>query len=436
MTATLSNDLFAGRYRLVSMIGRGGFSEVWKAEDGMAENTVVAIKIYAPNGGLDDYGISQFRGEYVMTSGLNHPNLLRVHYFDIYKGSPYLVMPFFERGSLNRVIQERGGQLTETEVAAVLKDVSAALAYLHSQQPSILHQDIKPDNILVTADDRCILMDFGISTRTRNTLRKQTSSNTSTSLTAAYAPPERFLANPFSNPCSDIFSLGVMLYELCTGDVPWQGYGGITLLKGAPIPELPDTYSEELNKLMRYCLQQDASKRPSAEDIYKAASCYLQNKSWYVSPPAQKQAMLYKQSKPAASKRVLFACIAALGLGAIALGGYKKLYAPTGAAVEQVAVLPDTNQLEEYLNLLSDRNVAITTREGWVPAITSFFSDSLATIVDEQEGIVVEEYSVDQLISYLLKSPAHQTVKINYRRLDPANKITSLSIEITPVSPM
>ena len=256
------NQIFAGRYRLIEKIGTGGFSVVWLSKDEMTENTEVAIKIFAPDKGLDQNGIKQFSREYAITAKLKHLHLLKPSHFSIFKGSPYLILPFCSKGSLQNVLDEKGS-LSEEEILNVIKDVANGLNYLHKH--NILHQDIKPDNILIDDDGRYMLTDFGISTRMRNTLKKATSNNHS--LTLAYAPPERYSAHPENTKAGDIFSLGVMLYELATGDVPWDGNGGVMLLKGAEIPKIPDTCSKELQDLVYKCMSKEKEGRPTAEEL-------------------------------------------------------------------------------------------------------------------------------------------------------------------------
>ena len=217
-------DIFAGRYQLQKLLGLGGFSEVWQVSDQMAENTVVALKIYAAGAGLDEDGIELFRREYSLTLPLNHKSLLKPTYFDIAEGSPYLVMPLCAKGSLTKKLF-REGTLPEAQLAVMMSNISDGLAYLHQRAPVVLHQDIKPDNVLITAKDDFLLSDFGISSRMRHTMMRSTRSTASSnSLTIAYAPPEKFTSRPRSMPASDVFSFGVMLYELCTNEVPWMGH--------------------------------------------------------------------------------------------------------------------------------------------------------------------------------------------------------------------
>ncbi|WP_372793716.1 protein kinase [Lutibacter sp.] len=255
-------QIFAGRYRLENKIGSGGYSEVWLAKDEMAGDTEVAIKIFAPDKGLDQNGIKQFSKEYIITAKLQHTNLLIAKHYDIHEGSPYLVMPYCSKGSLQNELFEKG-KLSEGAILQVLKDVVQGLHYLHNK--GILHQDIKPDNILINDDDRYMLTDFGISTRMRSTLKKATSTNSA--MTLAYAPPERYSANPENTKAGDVFSLGVMLYELATGDVPWGGDGGVMLIKGAEIPKIPNTYTKGFQDLVFACMSKDKEERPTTTNL-------------------------------------------------------------------------------------------------------------------------------------------------------------------------
>ncbi len=272
------DDVFGGRYKLTRKLGIGGFSEVWQAEDEMTEGTVVAVKIYAPEKGLDEYGLKQFRREYSLTQPLNHPHLLKASYFDIADGSPFLVMPYCSKGSVGHKLMEHQ-VLAEQEIADIVSQVGDGLAYLHSKD--IVHQDIKPDNILIDNDNDYLLTDFGISSRMRSTLRKATT--TSGALTVAYAPPERFDQNPQNTAAGDVFSMGVMLYELCEGDVPWMGSGGVSLLSGSKPPIISDKFSAELAKLIQSCLALRMQDRPTAAQLAASAKQYLRTGKWDIS---------------------------------------------------------------------------------------------------------------------------------------------------------
>ncbi|MGM0566528.1 MAG: protein kinase domain-containing protein [Bacteroidota bacterium] len=271
------NDLLLNRYRLIQLIGKGGFSVVWKAYDEITDVTL-AIKIYAPDKGLDERGVKQFVKEYKLMQPLNHSSLLKSTHYDLVPDmkAPFLIMPFCEKGSLSSKLMDED-VLSEQDTAKLMMEIGDGLHYLHRQEPSILHQDIKPDNILIGDDGRYLLTDFGISNKMRSTLKKSTVGYSA--LTVAYAPPEKYANKPIS-ASSDVFSLGVMLYECLTGDVPWGGDGGVMLLKGAYLPDLPDKYPDRLNQVIKACLVQEAEQRPTASQIAGIGKFYQENGHW------------------------------------------------------------------------------------------------------------------------------------------------------------
>ena len=264
-------QLFADRYDLIQLLGRGGFSEVWLAED-TKTNLRVALKIYAPGGGLDDDGVRLFRQEFAMVFELNHTNLLKPTYYDDYNRMPYLVLPYCERGSTESCI----GKMTEEEVWKFFRDVASGLAYLHSINPPMIHQDIKPDNIMISNDGMFLITDFGISTRVRSTLRKNADAGfenqgetnaTKSSGTLAYMSPERYSRDSRPIPESDVWSLGATAFELMTGRTPYNEFGGVLQLNGAEIPIVYGNYSDELKNLVENCLARDPKDRPTAQEI-------------------------------------------------------------------------------------------------------------------------------------------------------------------------
>ncbi len=252
------NILFAGRYRLLEYKGQGSFGEVWKTFDEFTGQEV-AVKIYIA---LDESGLKDFTSEYTVAYGLNHPNLIHANHFDVCERRPYLVMPYCSKGSAGSLI----GNADEATLWRFLHDVSAGLAYLHKQEPPLVHQDIKPHNVLITATDDFAITDFGISTRVRSTLQRS-SRNVTSGGTIAYMGPERFSSKPEPIKASDMWSLGASLYEMATGTLPFCGQGGSLQKVGADLPELGDEYSAELNAVMQACLSQEPWLRPTAEEL-------------------------------------------------------------------------------------------------------------------------------------------------------------------------
>ena len=267
------NDHFAGRYQLLELLGEGSSSEVWKAVDKLDEEAVVVLKIVVSEKEMGEEGILHLRQAFSRSRHLFHPHLLKAYHFDVWEGTPYLLMPFSSMETLADLVQEKG-PLQERQIALLLSQLGAALDALHSQEPSILHQDVKPENILVSQPDFFMLADLGIG-------GSDSPPKTGTaSTTAAYAPPESFDRTKKTAASGDIFSLGVSLYEACTATIPWNGAGGQALLKGGSAPSLPENYSAELNELLQACMSINKDKRPTAKELQRKGKHFLETGSW------------------------------------------------------------------------------------------------------------------------------------------------------------
>ncbi len=257
-----------GRYTLQEYKGSGSFGEVWLAHDNIVDADV-ALKIYVS---LNPAGISQFTDEYKTTANLSHSNLLTTKHFDVWERRPFLEMKYCGRGSADNLV----GNITETELWHFIHDVAAGLHYLHNLSTPIIHQDIKPDNIMLDEGGQFLITDFGISKQLRATIRKQ-SGRSDASGSCAYMGPERFSADPTPIKASDIWSLGASIYELAKGELPFYGQGGVMLKNGADLPELGDGWSTELNQTIQACLAKDPWDRPTAEQLEKYAESMLQS---------------------------------------------------------------------------------------------------------------------------------------------------------------
>ncbi len=283
-----ANDLFADRYILLKKIGMGGFAEVWKAK--RKEGSIIqAIKIFH---GIEDGDFEQAKAEFEQFYDLNHHRILKATDYGIYNSRPYLVMPFCEEGNALK----KAGQLTEKELAKVALDISSALAFLHGLESHIIHQDIKPDNFLIDNDSNFLLADFGISKQLKKSIRKSHKSGRRTeaidsisnsgTTPLAYRPPETF-ATEISNrkpiKASDVWALGVSLFELASDELPFGDFGGLTQIQGMTPPNLSKQFSEGFNSLLHSILAENPWERPTAEQIAKIAQNYLNTNSWTLS---------------------------------------------------------------------------------------------------------------------------------------------------------
>ncbi len=269
-----SGNNFADRYELTKQLGRGGFSEVWLAKDKLTD-VQVAIKIYAPGVGIDDDGISNFTKEFALVFEMNHSNILHPTHYDCYNRMPYLILPYCKNGSAFKFVTSNT-PLSEDECWKLIRDVAEGLAYLHEKTPPIIHQDIKPDNILISDENRYMITDFGISTRIRSTInRNRKNKEDDDAGTLAYMGPERFSSNPNPIMASDIWSLGATLYEILTGDVPFGNSGGLVQKNGAEIPIITQSYSDDLKNTIYTCISLDTWNRPTARQLADFASSHI-----------------------------------------------------------------------------------------------------------------------------------------------------------------
>lgn len=279
-----SDKLFDNRYRLLRALStEGGTADVWLALD---VNTIdgypqdedspsvidessgiqVAIKIYRPKNALDIEGEKRFREEFKITYNCHHSNLLQPTSFNIYQGVPYLVLPYCEKGSSEQFI---GQQLPKEKIWKFVLDVASGLERLHSNQPQIIHQDIKPANILIDDNGNFTITDFGISTRKSG--GQESDYYEDVSGTMAYMAPERFQSDADPIPQSDIWAFGATLCEILTGYVPFGENGGLNQANGSATMPTLSGMSADLKHLIQSCLQKDPAKRPTAQKIIEIA---------------------------------------------------------------------------------------------------------------------------------------------------------------------
>lgn len=267
------NSIFHDRYQLERLLGRGNFSEVWLAKDNKTQ-VEVALKIYAPATGLDDEGLNVLAREFSLVVNVNHKNLLKPLFYDTCDRKPYLVLPFCKNGSAMKYV----GKMNEQDAWRFIRDVASGIAYLHDHNPSIIHQDIKPDNVMVSDNGDFMITDFGVSTHVRSTLRKSMSSAFSSAGTVAYMAPERFGRDNTPIKANDVYSLGATVFELLNGDTPFGDEGGLLQMKGAEVPGLKGDYSAQLKRVVDRCLATDPWERPTAKQLEQWANSALEGK--------------------------------------------------------------------------------------------------------------------------------------------------------------
>ena len=261
-----AETLVAGRYRLLGRLGAGGMADVWCAGDTMLDRRV-ALKFLHERFAQDEQFVERFRREASAAAGLQHPNVVGVFDRGTYDGTHYIAMEYVEGASLKDLI-ERG--LGVGEAVEIVRQVLAGARYAHAR--GIVHRDLKPQNVLVDAEGRARVTDFGIARAGASEIT-QTGSVLGT---AQYLSPEQAQGLPVTAR-SDIYSIGVMLYEALTGGVPFEGDSPVTVAlkqvseRPRPPSELNPAVSRALDAVVLKALAKDPANRyASAEEFMRA----------------------------------------------------------------------------------------------------------------------------------------------------------------------
>lgn len=242
-----------GAYILIERLGAGASSNVFRARRLEGDRSPVAVKILPLHLAANERLRRRFEREAQTASRLKHPNILPVIDFGEDEGAPFIAMMLVEGGTLAAYIDQ--GQLPEITIARVIAQVAGALDYAHSQ--GVIHRDIKPENILFDAKGRAYLSDFGIAR-----LNEGTANITGTGSfigTAAYASPEQCRGEELS-AASDIYSLGIVLYEMLTGAPPFAGGTGLAIMHQHISEPVPNPLKDrpalpiEINDVLRKAL--------------------------------------------------------------------------------------------------------------------------------------------------------------------------------------
>jgi len=258
-------------YRIVSWIGAGGMGDVYRAHDTKLDRPV-ALKLLPPRAADDADRLHRFHAEARSASSLNHPNILVIHDFGDVDARPFIVSELVEGETLRRRLDR--GALPVREAVGVAIQVASGLAAAHAR--GIVHRDIKPENVMVRPDGYVKVLDFGLAKLLDASPGEATPFRTQPGLvigTPHYMSPEQAEGKEVDER-SDVFSLGVILYELSTGERPFAGDTHVavlsSILRDTPlaVTERDPALPPDLERIVRRCLAKDRQRRyQSAEDL-------------------------------------------------------------------------------------------------------------------------------------------------------------------------
>ena len=341
-----------GRYRILSALGRGGMGQLYRAQD-TTLGREVAIKILLPAFSLDQDRLHRFAQEARAASALNHPNIITIHEFGQEDGTHFIVSEFIEGQTLRQRLAS--GRLNVSELLDVAIQIASALDVAH--KAGIFHRDIKPENIMIRPDGLVKVLDFGLAKlaeRKFTGVANQTEASTAdwgrtdfgvVMGTVCYMSPEQARGQKL-DPRTDIFSLGIVLYEMAAGHTPFtcataaDAIASILDKEPEPLAEFTSQAPEGLEALIRKALSKDREQRYQTAAELLANLKNLKNGEVIAALP-----LAISANEPlfgALKQHWRAATIAAVSLVAIISGGF--YLHSFERAVESIAVLPFTSE--------------------------------------------------------------------------------------------
>ncbi len=263
-----TGSIFAGRYQVIEELGKGGMGTVYKVLDKeIREN--VALKLLNPEIASDDQAIERFRNELKFARKITHKNVCRMYDLNKHENTPYISMEYVSGEDLKSTLR-RVGHLSTSKAVYIAKQVCDGLAEAHKL--GVVHRDLKPQNIIIDDKGHARIMDFGVA---RSLKAKGVTTTGMIIGTPHYISPEQ-VEGIEVDPRADIYAMGVILYEMLTGDVPFEGKTpmSIALKHKTEIPREPKEFNpqipDRLNQLVMKCLEKKREKRyQNTADIHK-----------------------------------------------------------------------------------------------------------------------------------------------------------------------
>ncbi|NLM63132.1 MAG: Stk1 family PASTA domain-containing Ser/Thr kinase [Mollicutes bacterium] len=263
----IKGQLINGRYKIIRLIGEGGMANVYLAEDTILDRKV-AVKILRGDLAEDEKFIRRFQREAISASSLSHPNIVEIYDVGEDSGKYFIVMEYIDGRTLKSLIKKRGG-LTLEEVVDIMLQLTSAIAHAHDSY--IIHRDIKPQNVLILDDGRLKITDFGIAMALNSNELTQTNSVMGS---VHYLPPEQANGN-VATIKSDIYSLGILMYELLTGKIPFRGENAVEIAikqMKEQIPSVrkqnPDIPQSIENIILKACAKNPKNRYDSVAEMY------------------------------------------------------------------------------------------------------------------------------------------------------------------------
>jgi len=261
--------MVAGRYEILQLLGQGGMGAVYKAKD-QELGRLICLKVIRTGLASNPEVLQRFKQELILARKVTHKNVVRTYDLGEFEGTRFITMEFIEGRDLKSIVQEKG-KLPPQEAAAIIRQVCRGLAAAHNA--GVVHRDLKPQNIMVEADGRASIMDFGIA---RSAEQSGLTVSGAMIGTPEYMSPEQAMVQA-ADARSDIFAVGLILYEALTGNLPYQADTALgkimkrTKERPTPPAKVDESIPRQLNDICVKCLEIEPEDRfQKAEEILQA----------------------------------------------------------------------------------------------------------------------------------------------------------------------
>lgn len=337
-------DQHLGHYRILAKIGAGGMGEVYRAHDEQLDRDV-ALKVLPAQALTDQTARARLLREARAAAALNHPNICTIHEVGEAGGQAYIAMELVEGKPLSELVPGQG--LPAETVLRFASQIADALAHAHERR--IVHRDLKCANVMITPEGRAKVLDFGLAKRLSGEELAEAATRSQASLTeagalvgtVAYMAPEQLRGQP-ADARSDVWALGVVLYEMATGRRPFQGQTGFELssaiLNQAP-PPLPSAVPTQLGGVIERCLAKEPGQRYQRGSEVRAVLEAVRSGAALPAWPTWRYALSRRRWLALA---VAFSVVAAI-LVALNVGGLRERLGGGAPRIRSLAVLPVKN---------------------------------------------------------------------------------------------